>query len=325
MRYVFVIVLFLIFQITNGQIFQLAKGDIFKMKDSDTIPKWEQTNRVGLDINEVTFINWSAGGSNSISALLAFTSSLNYTYGLLKWKNKALVNYGVNKQQDQKLRKTTDELELISTMGFQKDSLSNWYFSARFNFKTQFTNGYNYPNRDNPISRFMAPGYLFVGGGVEYGKNIEKFSTYFSPLTFKSTFVLAEDLSNAGAFGVEPAVMDEEGNIIKQGERVRTEVGILLTNEFESEVFENIGVKHRASLYTDYLNSFGNVDVDWEVMFNFKVNQYVKASLGSHVRYDDDVKTVVTINEGTEQEEQLMEGAKIQWKQFLGIGVVVDF
>lgn len=316
MKYFFAVFFCLLVQVANCQ------TDSTIIKTVDSLPKWELKNRAGLDINEVTFVNWSAGGSNSISALLGFTSSLNYTYGLLKWKNKAIVNFGINKQQAQKIRKTSDELELISTLGFQKDSTSNWYFSSRFNFKTQFINGYNYPNRSNPISSFMAPGYLFTGGGIEYGKNIEKFSTYFSPLTFKSTFVLDEDLSNAGAFGVEKAIFDSDGNIIKDGQRIRTELGILLTNEFETEVFENIAIKSRTSFYTDYLNTFGNIDVDWEVMFSFKVNRYVKASLGSHVRYDNDVKTIVTTAVDDEFE---MQGAKIQWKQILGIGVVVDF
>ena len=49
-----------------------------------------------------------------------------------------------------------------------------------------------------------------------------------SPLTYKGTFVLDEELSNSGAFGVEPAVVDEEGNIVTEGERVRSEVGVLL-------------------------------------------------------------------------------------------------
>lgn len=316
MKYFTVIIFCLCIQFVNSQ------TDSTTVKAIDSIPKWVQKNRAGLDINEVTFVNWSSGGSNSISALLKFESALNYTYGLLKWKNKAIVNFGINKQEEQKLRKTSDELELISTMGFQKDSTSNWYFSSRFNFKTQFINGYNYPDRSKPISSFMAPGYLYIGGGLEYGKNIEKFSTYLSPLTFKSTFVLDKDLSNAGSFGVEKAVVDDEGNIIRQGERVRTELGILVTNEFETEVFENIAIKSRSSFYTDYLNTFGNIDVDWEVMFNFKVNQYVKASLGSHLKYDNDVKTIVATDI---EDEYLTEGAKIQWKQILGIGVVVDF
>lgn len=317
MKYFSIVICFLFVHIANSQ------TDSTVVKALDSLPMWIQKNRVGLDINEATFINWNAGGSNSISALLRLESSLNYHDGLLKWKNKGIINYGVNKQQEQRLRKTSDELELISTLGFQKDSTSNWYYSARFNFKTQFTNGYNYPDRDNSISKFMAPGYLFIGGGVEYGKNIEKFSTYFSPLTFKSTFVLDEALSNAGSFGVQKAIVDDDGNIIQQGERVRTEIGVLLTNEVETEVFENINIKSRVGFYTDYLHSLGNIDVDWEVMFNFKVNQYVKASFGSHLKYDDDVKTLVASTEVPGEYDY--EGAKVQWKQILGIGVVVEF
>ncbi|WP_047545550.1 DUF3078 domain-containing protein [Psychroserpens sp. Hel_I_66] len=284
--------------------------------------KWIQTNKAGLDISEVTFVNWNAGGSNSISALLNVRSELNYDDSYYKWKNSAQLRYGVNKQEAQRLRKTEDELELISTIGYREDTLTNWYFSGRFNFKTQLSNGYNYPNRDNPISRLMAPGYMFLGGGTEYGKNLDKFSLYFSPLTFKATFVLDEDLSNAGSFGVEPAIFDEEGNMISEGERVRVEMGILFTNFYEAIVFENISVKHQLSLYTDYLDNFGNIDVDWEIIFDFKVNQYVKATLGSHIRYDDNIKTLVATDVEDEFEER---GAKVQWKQLLGVGVVIDF
>ncbi len=314
MRYYIFLIFFLSIHISYSQ----TDSTVVKVRDS--VPKWVQKNRMGLDINNATFVNWNAGGVNSVSALLKLQSTLNHTNGPLKWKNTAILNYGVNQQQEQKLRKTSDEFELASTLGFQKDSASNWYFSSRFNFKTQLTNGYNYPNRSNPISGLMAPGYLFVGGGTEYGQNIEKFSTYFSPLTFKSTFVLDSDLSNAGAFGVEPALLDEEGNVLREGQRVRTELGILLTNAFETEVFENIAINSQVSFYTDYLNTFGNIDVDWEVNFNFKVNKYVRASFGSHLRYDNDVKTIVETEIPDESE---MRGAKIQWKQILGIGVVV--
>ena len=291
------------------------------VKVLDTV-KWKQLNKVGLDINEVTFVNWNAGGANSISALLAIKSSLRYKRNNLIWFNEVRTRYGVNKQENQRLRKTEDELELISTLGFRKDTITNWYYSGRFNFKTQYTNGYNYPNRDNSISRFMAPGYLFVGGGVEYGKNIEKLSFYMSPLTFKATFVLDQELADKGSFGVSPAIFDTLGNKIVDGENVRTEMGVLVTNSYETQVLENIYIKNRVSLYTDYLNSFGNIDVDWEVVFDFKVNDFVKATLGSHLRYDNDVKII----EETEIEDEFAErGASLQWKQLLGIGVIVDF
>ena len=280
----------LILAVCVSQITQAQETDSI-VKTLDTLT-WKQVNRVGLDINEVTFVNWSAGGANSISALLALNSSLRYKKNNLIWFNAIRTRYGINKQEDQLLRKTEDELELISTIGYRKDTISNWYFSGRFNFKTQYSNGYNYPNRDNPISRFMAPGYVFVGGGAEYGKNIEKLSFYLSPLTFKGTFVLDQKLADNGAFGVTPAVYDIDGNKIQDGEMMRTEMGILITNAYEAQVMENIYLRNQLSLYTDYLNSFGNIDVDWEVVFDFKVNNFVKATLGSHIKYDNDIKII---------------------------------
>ncbi|WP_034057155.1 DUF3078 domain-containing protein [Lacinutrix jangbogonensis] len=301
--------------------FQAVKAQDSVVKVLDTA-KWVQINRAGLDLNEVTFVNWNAGGSNSVSALFNVFSSLRYKKDNLIWISYIRTRYGVNKQESQKLRKTEDEFELISTIGFRKDTLTNWYYSGRLNFKTQYSKGFNYPNRDNPISRFMAPGYLFIGGGVEYGKNLERFSFYFSPLTFKGTFVLDQDLADSGSFGVQAAEYDALQNRIKKGENARTEMGLLVTNTYEAEVFENIHIRNQFSVYTDYFNSFGNMDIDWEVIFDFKVNNYVKATLGSHIRYDNDIKT----QEETDVVDVFVgRGAKLQWKQLLGVGVTMEF
>ena len=285
-------------------------------------PQWKQKNKASFDLSQVSFTNWNSGGSNSISGLLVFESSANYKDKYFNWRNNVSVRYGINKQESRETRKTDDLFEINSDIGYNPSSTSNWFYSAKLNFRTQLTNGYKYPNTDDPISRLMAPGYLFFGGGMEYGKKIEQLSFYFSPLTLKATFVLDEELANAGSFGVEPAVYDAEGNLIKSGERVRNEVGILINNSYEMEVAENINLKHHVSLYTDYMNNFGNVDLDWRIDFDFKVNSFVRATLGSHIRYDDDVKTQKPALVEGEFDEA---GAKVQWKQFLGVGVAVDF
>lgn len=322
MKFRFTIIIVLFYNLGYSQFINLSFVQSDSIATSQENQKWVQSNRLGLDFSEVAFVNWNAGGSNSISALLNVFSSLKYNNINLAWVASVRARYGVNKQENQQLRKTEDEIELSSTLGYRKNTISNWYYSARFNFKTQFTNGYNYPDRENEISRFMAPGYLFFGGGAEYGKNLEQLSIYLSPLTFKSTFVLDKELSNAGSFGVSPALLDENSNVIEQGQRVRTEMGILITNAYQAEIFENVKLINRLSLYTDYLNSFGNIDVDWEVVLDFKVNSFVKATLGSHLRYDNDVK----ILEKTEIEGEFKEkGARVQLKQILGIGIVMDF
>lgn len=298
----------------------------FKPAANPNLPVWSFKNKAGLDINEVAFVNWNSGGSNSISALIGINSVLNYKFKNFIWDSNFLARYGINKQEEQEFRKTDDLLEIRSSLGFRKNNRTNWYYSARFNFKTQFSNGYSYPNTDNPISKFMAPGYLFLGGGIEYGKNITKLSTYFSPLTLKTTFVLDEALSDAGSFGVKPAEYDSEGNRIRSGERVRKELGILLTSAYEAELFDNIAIKNFVSFYTDYINDFGNIDIDWEIVFDFKVNNFVRATLGSHLKYDNDIKIQVEKDDpATEEIDLIEEGARVQWKQLLGVGVIVEF
>lgn len=286
-----------------------------------TVPDyWTEINKIGLDLSEVAFVNWNSGGSNSISGLLGVAIKRNYNNENLHWKNELLLQYGINKQKDLEYRKTDDNIEINSTFGYQKDTISNWYYSAKFNFNTQFAKGYNYPNTDESISEFMAPAYLFLGVGSEYNSEDGNLAFYLSPLTMKNTFVLDQRLANSGAFGVEPAILNEEGEIIKKGQKVRQQVGILVTNEYHTQLFENITLNNKLSLYTDYLNQLGNIDVNWELNFRFKVNKYVVAKLGSHLKYDDDIKLKV-VNDAGETEEK---GPAVQWKQQLGIGVIVS-
>ncbi|SFN87802.1 Protein of unknown function [Bizionia echini] len=322
MRKSVVLFLFLIVQFVSAQPDSLY----FKPAINPNVPVWSNTNTAGLDINEVAFVNWNSGGSNSISALIGLNSVLRYQYRNFIWDSNLLARYGLNKQEEQEFRKTDDLLEISSSLGFRKNKLTNWYYSARFSFRTQFANGYNYPNTSNEISKFMAPGYLFLGGGIEYGKNIDKFSMYFSPLTLKTTFVFDEALSDAGSFGVMPAEYDANGNLIRSGERVRKELGILLTSAYETQLFENIAIRNFMSFYTDYINDFGNVDIDWEIVFDFKVNNFVRATLGSHLKYDNDVKIQEEVTNPEMEETEFIElGARVQWKQLLGVGVVYEF
>lgn len=294
--------------------------DIIRTEATDTIKHWEGKNIVGLDLTQVSFVNWSAGGENSISGILKGAFVRKYTKGRFVWHNELIARYGLNKQDGRESRKTDDAIQLNSTAGFKTDTISNWYYSAKFNFNTQFTNGYAYPNTDLAISKPFAPAYIFLGVGAEYINKDEGFKAYFSPVTLKNTLVLDERLANQGAFGVDPAVYDTEGNMIRNGRKTRTEVGILVTNQFKREIFENIALDHRLSLYSDYINHFGNIDVDWQLQLDMTINQYVRASIATHMIYDDDIKSKEDVD-GV----QVTKGPKLQLKQILGVGLSYTF
>jgi hypothetical protein len=294
--------------------------DVVKTTLPDTISHWEKKNTVGLDITQIAFVNWNAGGNSSISGLLKGNFLRKYQKGNLKWVNEMIIRYGVNKQDGVELRKTDDVFQVNSTLGYRKDTISNWYSSAKFNFNTQFTNGYAYPNTTKAISKPFAPAYIFLGVGSEYVNKPKKLNVYISPITMKTTLVLDQTLANQGAFGVNKAVFDINGNLIKEGELYRMELGFLVTNFYKKEIYKNIIWENRLSLYSDYINRFGNIDVDWQMQLELVVNEYVKANIGAHFIYDDDIKAKEERNG-----EQVTLGPKLQLKQLLGVGLSYNF
>ncbi len=301
-------------------VYQSNFGQLINTELPDTISYWSKENKVGLDISQITFVNWNAGGNNSISGLIKGQFIRTYTKENIHWKNELIMRYGINKQESQEVRKTDDQFAFNSTFGYKRDTISNWYYAGKFNFNTQFANGYAYPNVDLAISRPFAPAYAFLGIGAEYSRKDLNLNFYLSPLTQKTTMVFDQRLANQGAFGVEKAVYDEFGALIREGKNIRNETGILVTNQWKREIFENINFENRIALYTDYINNFGNIDIDWQIQLDLTVNQYVKANIGTHLVYDDDIKS--------KQEEggvQVVKGPKIQLKQLLGLGVVYQF
>lgn len=230
------------------------------------------------------------------------------------------MRYGLNKQDGIELRKTEDAFQFNSTLGYRKDTLSNWYHTAKLNFNTQFTNGYSYPNKEVSISKPFAPAYLFLGLGAEYATKKKNEMLYLSPFTSKITFVLDQRLADLGSFGVVKAMYDLNGNMISPGEKSKVELGFLLTAYYKKEIFKNITFENSLSLYSDYINNFGNVDIDYDLVLDLTVNQYIKTNIGIHVIYDDDIKAKEDMNG-----QQVTVGPKTQLKQVLGVGIVYEF
>lgn len=295
-------------------------SQVVRTKKDMNETNWKKENIVGFDLNEILFVNWSAGGNSSIAGTIKGNFTRVYTIDKMIWNNELIVRYGLNNQEVIGTRKTEDFLQFNSTVGYRNDTISNWYHSAKFNFNTQFTNGYAYPNTSQPISKPLAPAYTHLGLGAEYNNVKEQLNLYISPLTLKHTMVLDTRLADQGAFGVKPAKYDANGVLISHGFMSRTELGFLFTGKYVSKIMENINLENRLALYTDYINKFGNIDVNWFCQAEMTINKYVKTTVGIHTIYDDDIKTKVE-----ENGVQVTKGARLQLKQILALGAVYTF
>ena len=118
------------------------------------------------------------------------------------------------------------------------------------------------------------------------------------------------------------ATYDDEGILLTSGKKTKMEFGTLLTGEWKTDVMENIKMANKLILYSDYVNNYGNIDVNWEFNLDMTINKYVKANFGTHIKFDDDVKTKKDIDDDGVLD--ILE-AKVQLKQILGVGLSYTF
>lgn len=270
----------------------------------DTTRHWKTGGSTGLNFSQVSLTNWSAGGENSVSSTFLFNVFLNYTKGKSAWENTLDIGYGLTKQGSENMIKTEDRLQLVSKYGYQASK--HWFYTALLDFKTQMDKGYKDPPENSILtSKFLSPAYLLLSLGMDYKPN-DNFSLYLSPLTGKWTIVTDDELSQQGAFGVDP------------GKNVRSEFGASLKSIFKKEnIIENVDFMTRLDLFSNYTNNPQNIDLEWETKFDFRVNSFLSANLGTTLLYDDDIKY---INDAGEQR-----GARIQFKQLFGFGINFKF
>lgn len=282
---------------------------------ADTIPKnWKLQATYGLNGTQSSFVNWAAGGRNNISVLGYIEASAKYAIDRITWDTDLGLSLGgmkyFSKGNNEDLQKTDDRIDFATKVGYKLKE--HWYFSLLGGFKSQFMNGFSYPNDSIRVSKFMAPGYVNLSLGIDYVPN-KKFSAFISPLSTKLTFVQDEVLSNAGAFGVEGAVYDETtGDVITNGKRFRGEFGAYIKIQYNQTIAKNIELKSKLELFSNYLNNPQNIDVNAEIIMNFKVNSWFSASVNWLLIYDDDIDI---------RDSKGDFGPRTQFKSVIGLGV----
>lgn len=299
-------------QITDLETSIRDEKAVTEKKDST---KWKWGGMFGVNASQASFTNWAAGGENSVGGNGMVNLWGNYIGEKSSWENTLDLGYGLLYQESDGLRKTDDKIDFSSKYGLKASK--HWYYAAMLNFKTQFAEGYNYPNDSVRISNFMAPGYLTGAIGMDYRPH-PVFTAFISPITARFTFVLDEALSKQGAFGVA------------SGEKYRIECGGYVRLVYNQSFLKNsITVISKLDLFSNYYANSGskakpqNIDVNWENIISFKINKYISANINTLLIYDDDIK--MPTGKKDSEGNDITEGPKIQFKEVIGIGLSYKF
>ena len=260
---------------------------------ADTIQGWKHSGLAGLTFGQTSLSNWVAGGDNKISMDFLLNASANYVKDTWFWDNNLAFEYGsFYSSANDGWQKSADRINLNSVVG--KNISSKWAAAFLFNFNTQLTKGYNYPDTEHYISGFMAPAYADFALGFTYRPNT-KYTVFLSPLAERMIFVLDDSLSNIGALGV------------KEGKKVHLDTGAYVRGTFNQTIFERCSLISTLDLFTPYSSDFGNVDVNWNLLVNYNINKLFTATLSTSLRYYE------------------KEVERIQFKEIFGLGVTYNF
>ncbi len=278
-----------------------------KAQDADTL--WKYSGLSALNLSQLSLSNWAAGGDNSLSGNVLLQLSANYDNGTLNWNNDLNLGYGLIRQGEDPTRKSDDKIDFSSKLGFKAGG--KWSYTGLLSFRTQFAPGYDKPGDAdrNKISNFMAPGYLNISAGMDY-KPSEVFSLFLSPVTGKFTFVKDEELATAGAFGVEP------------GKNARAELGGYLKLGLKKEILKNVLLDTKIDLFSNYLENPQYIDVNWDLLLSFKINEYLSASLVTQMIYDRDIEFAYDSNNDGELDSS---EPRLQFKELFGLGLTYNF
>ncbi len=275
---------------------------------------WLFTGNLSATVNQVSLTNWVAGGENTLSGQAAMLLDLKYQKEKHLWQNTLDLGYGITKQGEQTVIKNLDKIDFASQYGYKASQ--SWYYSGLFSVKTQFSEGFKYPDTQNVISDFATPLYVQFSLGANYKPNAH-FSTLLSPLTARWTVVKNQMLADFGAFGVKAAEFDALGNKTKAGENLRTEVGGYIKINYINSFFNNfLGLNTKLELFSNYLDKPQNLDIYYDLLLDFKLSSFLTARAELNLIYDDDQRL-------PDKNGNLV--PQIQIRQMFGLGLAYRF
>jgi hypothetical protein len=292
------------------------ESSLLSMEMLEAIPKyWDFGFSSAFILNQTYLSNWTKGGESSLSAMmdLQVDATYNNKDANTQWINALRMKFGTIMTQEKGFRKNHDALEINSKIN--RNASGKIGMSASFYMKHQLAKGYHYPNDSVPISKFLNPGTMTLGLGFEY-KPAKEITFNVAPLSYKTTFVL------------DTANINQTLHGIAENAWARREMGTQIVVNSKVTPFKNMEITNSLRLFSNYLNKPQNIDVDWEVIINQKINWFFNIRLNLHLIYDDDVSFPVLDEnnqpvlhpDGTEKKV-----ADLQFKEFVGLSLQFKF
>lgn len=266
-----------------------------------TVPSnWSKGSLLQLGFSQMSLSNWAAGGYSSV-ALNAYVNMFKtYEVKDMFWENRLQLAWGFINSFGDKFKKSDDKIIFDSKYGYR--AWNKVFASAAFNFRSQFSNSFNYPSSGKVlVSGPFSPAYFSFGIGLDY-KPAKVLSINFSPLTSNLVIVTKEELR------------------VKYGNRVdqpaKLELGAQLKIDYKQQLSKNLAVASNLILFSDFLKNPQNIKVNWDLFIDAKINKYFSTNIRTNLIYDDNI--LIPDKDGVLDK-------RVQFKEILSVGFSYTF
>ena len=304
---------------------------------------WTNSLKTNVNVGQTSLNNWAAGGDNTVSFAGFVDGNANYAKDEMFWNNRLQLDYGFLYASSKPiLQKNTDRIYLESKWGYKTESMKNLYFSANYDFKSQFTTGYDYNTPESLVdangnqlegealkqawkdarglkSGFLAPAYTNLALGIDY-KPANWLSVNLAPLTGGYVIVQDEALRKSYSMhlkkeyeGKGEADMPTDGSQYKSS---RFELGAQVKVDAAVNVNDNFKYSTQVVLFYNYLGGQKCPRINWDNRVDWKLAKYFSLTFTTNMIYDD---TIMIVNPNDVAE--FPDGrARVQFKQSLAFG-----
>lgn len=261
---------------------------------------WSRGSLLQLGFSQMSLSNWAAGGFSSV-ALNAYVNMFKtYEVKDMFWENRLQLAWGFINSFGDKFKKSDDKIIFDSKYGYR--AWNKVFASAAFNFRSQFTNSFNYPSTGKVlVSGPFSPAYFSFGIGLDY-KLAKALSINFSPLTSNLVIVTREELR------------------VKYGNRIdqpaKLELGAQLKIDYKQQLSKNLAVASNLILFSDFLKNPQNIKVNWDLFIDAKINKYFSTNIRTNLIYDDNI--LIPDKDGVLDK-------RVQFKEILSVGFSYTF
>ncbi len=244
---------------------------------------WHNELVVGVNLTQVSFAHWQAGGVNALAYLgsIRGKSVRDDANTTTTWTNTYKFAFGQTDVNEQGLRTSDDEIALESLLTFKMDSAINPYVDA--SLFTQFAPGYTYDTTaSTEVSNFFDPAFIKESAGVGWVQS----KAFQTRLGLALREIITDNYNQYAADPSEPGI-----------HKTRIEGGFDFASQLKLQLDDNVLFNADLDLF-DPIKTLDRVVVHADASLIAKVSKWFSAQITAVFINEPDISPYTQVQEG---------------------------